>query len=224
MVAAKSRPRAGGTVVDSHRSLSHLSVVILAGGKSSRMGEDKAFLNFGGRPFVSRIFEEMRRLTDDVLVVIGNKDERRFRDALGRGARIIQDTYNLNSPLGGMLSACDVIDSKYAAFLASDMPLVRHQVVRFLHSAARGHSCAIPMWENGDLEPLCAVYNVEEVKREGLDLLEIGEVKCKALISRLRDVKYVPVKRIRSLDPDLGSLTNVNSGKDLASLSEAGAV
>lgn len=190
----------------------------MAGGRSRRMGRDKAFLTLGGKPFVSVISLEMSGLTDDVLVVIGRKRARQFRRVLDRRVRIVRDEYKLDNPMGGMLSACGKARHRYLGVLADDMPLAKSGVILSLYRAAHGHSAAIPRWENGDLEPLCAVYRVREAERAGLGALEEGKIGGRSLISYLPDAIYVPVESLRAVDPGLSSLTNVNSREDMARL------
>lgn len=206
-------------ISDLRQSADNLSVAILAGGQSKRMGRDKAFLTLGGRSFISRISDEMCTLTKDMFVVIGKKQTNEFRKALGRRATIIGDEYDLKNPMGGILSACKVVRTEYVAFLACDMPLVKSAVVLSLYRAAQGHSAAIPIWPNGFLEPLCAVYNVREAERAGLDALREGSVGAWSLISHLVDASYVRVESLRIVDHYLDSFININSVKDFKDLS-----
>jgi molybdopterin-guanine dinucleotide biosynthesis protein A len=196
-----------------------LSAAILAGGNSMRMQEDKAFLKFRDRSFVELIYDEMSKVASDVLVIVSQNGAPRFRRVLGESARIVQDSYSLRNPMGGMLSACSEVKSEHVAFIACDLPLVRSEVVSRLLDRALGHSAAVPRWKNGDLEPLCAVYNVEDTKRAGLKAMEANLIGCRNLISFLSDVVYVSTNELHDVDPDLRSFLNINSKKDLAELS-----
>lgn len=195
-----------------------LSAAILAGGDSTRMRRDKAFLKYGNRSFLELVFNEVSKVAPVVLVVVGPKETPRFRRLLGGGARIVQDRYRLDNPMGGMLTACTELKGGYVVFLACDLPLVRSEVVSRLFELAIGHSAAIPRWKNGDIEPLCAVYNVEETRQAGLEALDAGVIGCRNLVSFLGDVLYVSTEDLRDVDPDLRSFTNVNSKKELAAL------
>lgn len=197
-----------------------LSAAILAGGNSTRMQRDKAFLTFRNRSFVELIYAEVSKVASDVLVVVGQKETRRFRHLLGEDAKVIQDSYRLGNPMGGILSACLELKGEYVVFIACDLPLVRSELVSRLFDLALGHSAAVPKWKNGDLEPLCAVYNVEDAERAGLKALGANMIGCKNLISFLSDVVYVNTQDLRDVDPDLRSFKNVNSKKELAELSK----
>jgi len=193
-------------------------VAVLAGGKSRRMGTDKAFLLYRGSPFVTMITDEMLKTSDDVLVVVGRKDSREFSSILDPSVRVLNDTYDLENPMGGMLSAFRSVKNSYVAFLACDTPFVRAGVIEFLHRAAVGRTAAVPLWEDGRIEPLCAVYDVARAEAAGLKALAENSLGCRYLIRHLEGVNYIKVEDLRRLDPDLVSLRNVNTRAEFDSL------
>lgn len=187
-----------------------ISVAVLAGGRSQRMGFDKAFLEYEGMTFIERITEEMLKISNEILVVIGHKKREEFESVLADRVIIINDEYEIDNPVGGILSACGYLSSPYAAFLACDLPLLKMGVIRFLYESALTHSAAIPMWENGDIEPLCAVYSVHEVETAGREAIRRQKIGCRNLISFLSDVRYVSTSVLRGYDPELLSFLNIN--------------
>lgn len=182
------------------------------------MGTDKAFLPYKGRPFVTIIAEEMLKISSDVLVVIGNKDESNFRKVLDDRIRVVPDSRYLTNPMGGMLSTFGEVRNDYVAFVACDVPLMKSEVIRFLYESAGGHSAAVPRWETGEIEPLCAVYNVRQSEEAGLKTLNGGTVSCGRLVAELRDVNFVPVSDLRRFEPGLAFLRNVNHREDFLAL------
>ncbi len=197
-----------------------MSVTILAGGKSSRMQSDKAFLDFGGRPFVSEIADEALKASQKVLVVIGKKDRAAFESALPKGVDVENDSYDVESPLGGMLTAFEILGTGYTVVLACDTPFMTAGIMRLMHDSAVSHSAAVPRWESGKVEPLCAGYEVQEAAVATGKALRSGERNCRSMISLLSDVNYVPVSRLRALDPSLRSLVNINTPLDLRSMGQ----
>ncbi|MDG6934982.1 MAG: molybdenum cofactor guanylyltransferase [Nitrososphaerota archaeon] len=195
-----------------------LSVVILAGGSSKRMRADKAFLKINGRTFIRTIYEEASKISEDILVVIGSKPTKRFRRVLGSDATIIKDTFNLDNPMGGMLSALEKVKNDYVAFIACDLPLVKSELIKKLFSLAYGHSAAVPRWSNGTVEPLCAVYQTSQARQAGMKALDANLIGCQNLISFLADVLFVDTQMLRGVDPDLRSFMNINSAEDLEKL------
>jgi len=195
-----------------------MAVAILAGGRSTRMKRDKAFLRFQGRSFLELIYDEVSRISTHVIVIVGEKDGGKFKQILGRNAGIIKDVSFIGAPLGGMLTASSELTEDYVGFVACDLPFVRSELILELYHIAKGHSAAVPRWKDGRLEPLCAVYRREEVGTAAMSALNNGRVGCKDMISLLKDVIYVDVEDMRSVDPDLRSFLNFNTRKDLFKL------
>lgn len=195
-----------------------ISAAVLAGGKSSRMGEDKAFLTLRGVPFVRMITDELKKTAGDVSVVIGKKERKRFESVVDSDIRIISDKYDLGNPMGGMLSACEQVRESYCAFVGCDTPLLKAGVIEYLARRAIGHSAALPIWETGDIEPLCSIYDVKETERAGLQALQAGKIGCKNLISYLGDPVYVEVNTLKPMDPTLVSFNNINLREDYEEL------
>jgi molybdenum cofactor guanylyltransferase len=208
----KETPRRGSRTSGPKRP--RFSVIILAGGKSSRMGKDKAFLRLRGRFFISIISEEASKVSDDIIVAIGSKSGRRFTNAIPRSARLVSDSYEVGNPVGGILSGLKYARHSYCAVVACDLPLVKHEVLDYLFQRCRGHSAAVPVWENGDLEPLCAVYKISEATAAGAEALGRGKIGPRHMLSFLDDVQYVKVGELRRFDGELRSLLNVNDGDD----------
>ena len=196
-----------------------LSAVVLAGGKSTRMGTDKAFLPYNQKSFIALIAEELLKVTDDIVLTIGEKDKKVFESVLGndRKIKLVQDIQYLENPLGGMISAFESVQGKYAMVVACDSPLIRIDLVKYLYSEALDHSAAIPVWnelEPFNCEPLCGVYNVRESKTGILRAIKLESMGCKRMLSYLSDVRYIPVSDLRRFDPGLVSLLNVNTQRD----------
>lgn len=196
----------------------NLSVVILAGGESKRMGTDKALLKYRGQEFIKLISSEMLSISDEVIVTIGRKNVETFAQVLGGDVKIMQDAQYISNPVGGMISAGRKIAHSYCAFLGCDTPFVKKEVVKLIYQHAIGHSAAIPIWENGDLEPLCGVYDAKATIKAGQAALHKGKLGCKNLISFLPSPVYLKVEDLRKVDPELVSFKNVNTTEDYRSL------
>lgn len=198
-----------------------LSVVILAGGRSERMGYDKAFLTHKGRQFISIISEKMLEVSSDVIVAIGAKEPRTFESVLEKSVRILNDNQYLMNPMGGILSALARTRNEYTAIVACDSPLVKPEVIRFLFEEARSRDAAVPLWEDSyRIEPLCAVYNAKEAVRAGKAALEDGKIGPKHMVSYLREVNYLTMSKLRKYDPQLVSFLNINTQDDYLGLTE----
>jgi len=201
-----------------------LTIVILAGGKSQRMGNDKAFLPYKRNTFISAIVSEMLYISDDIIVVIGAKNPSRFMEEIvDKRVRFVKDRRYISNPLGGMLTGFELATSRYAAVIACDLPLVKKELILALFAAAEGHDAAVPIWNPKDkfsTEPLCAVYNVQSMIRTINHSLSKGEFGCKRVVMALGDLNCIPVARLRECDPELDSLKNINTKEDYLDLLE----
>jgi molybdopterin-guanine dinucleotide biosynthesis protein A len=135
-----------------------VTVFVLAGGKSTRMGKDKAFLEFKGRILLARALELAAGVGQEVRIV---GDPRKFA-AFGR---VIEDIYRERGPLGGIHAALKSSSTELNLMLAVDLPFVQSNFLKYLISVARETRAwvTVPRASDG-LQPLCAVYRREFAK------------------------------------------------------------
>ena len=129
---------------------------VLAGGKSSRMGENKAFLVYSGRPLIARIAEAVSAAAGQVALV-GDPE------VYGRlGYPAIPDRFVNCGPLGGMAAALAYTTADWNLLVACDMPAVTTGLLSAILEAAENlpgeADCLVPDAPPGGLQPLCAVY------------------------------------------------------------------
>lgn len=153
-----------------------ITAFVLAGGKSARMGTDKAFLQVGRATLLTRALELAAGVADDVWI---GGDARKFA-AFGR---VVEDVYRDRGPLGGIHAALSRTTTDLNLMLAVDLPFVE---LRFLHyliarAAEEGAVVTVPRAAGG-LQPLCAVYRRAFVKVAERSLRE-GRNKIDALFS-----------------------------------------
>ena len=204
--------------MDANRTM---SAIILAGGGNRRMGREKSFLLHQGRAFITSIAAQLSRVSDDVVVMTGDKDPGKFRPLVGEDVRVFRDGSFLSNPLGGILSGMDHVRHERSVVVGCDSPLVKAEVIRYLFEAIGGHAAAVPIWDKSDLstmEPLCAIYCVPEARRAVLRALNGGRKSAKRMVALMEDVLYVDVSLLRRLDPPLDSLVDVNTREDYAAL------
>lgn len=198
-------------------SREQLSAVILAGGQNSRMGSEKAFLLHQGRAFVSTIAAQMSRVSDDVVVMTGEKDARRFIPFLEADVRVFKDDRYLSNPLGGIMSGLGHVKHARTALLACDAPLLKAEVIGMLSDLLGDHPAAVPVREIDDastMEPLCAVYRVAEAKEAAAQALQDARKTAKRMVTLMGDVLYVDASHLRQVDPSLDSLVDINTREE----------
>jgi molybdopterin-guanine dinucleotide biosynthesis protein A len=131
---------------------SDLSAFILAGGKSTRMGTDKAFVVLDGRTLLARMLDVARSLTSEVHIV---GDAARFAPF----APVIEDVFPGCGPLGGIHAALRTSRTDLNVILAVDIPFVSHALLDYLVTRAKNSEKAVTVARAaGGLQPLCAVY------------------------------------------------------------------
>ena len=139
--------------------MSETSGVIVAGGRSTRMGEvDKAVVEIDGTPLVRHVAERLLDATDQ-LVVNCREDQRDAIEAAlsGLEPRFAIDAEPDRGPVAGIETGLRAVGTDYAAVAAVDMPLLDPDLVSYLFERARDHDAAVPRpgeW----FEPLHAVY------------------------------------------------------------------
>jgi molybdenum cofactor guanylyltransferase len=190
-------------------SMAH-SAVLLAGGKSSRMGCDKAFIDFEGRPLWQHQLAKLRGTQPEEIFISAAED------APYQGAcQVVPDLQPGRGPLGGVVTALQKGASQWLLVLAVDVPFVSQQFLTSLivmaNETRRG---VVPLRETGDLEPLIAVYPKAALESAEA-LLARGELRMKALVAELAAADLISTLPI---SPAIGAqLVNWNTPRDITS-------
>lgn len=161
--------------------------VILAGGKSRRMGQDKAFLPFGRGVLIERVIDVLQQVADEMLLIT-NTPERYARFKLPMASDVIPE----GGSLGGVYSGLIRAQTPSSLVLACDMPFVNPAFLRMLCELAPQADVVIPK-NAEDFQPLCAVYAqacCDPMRRR----IEAG---------RLKIVGFFDEVRVRVVGPDV---------------------
>lgn len=129
------------------------AAIVLAGGKSTRMGQDKRFLAFRGRPLIEYVCHQLRGSFPEVLIAANDATRLAFL-----ALPVVPDAMPGQGPLGGMASALAASNYDLNFFVACDIPFIDFTLVERLMRAAAGCDGAVPATPDGRLEPLFAVY------------------------------------------------------------------
>ena len=200
--------------------LSLRAIIILAGGRSSRFGRDKALVDFAGKPLLAHIIHRLQDIADEYVVSIGRNDAADdYRHILPKDTILAQDTVDFQGPLAGFISALDKCKSTECFLGACDMPSIEPKAVEYLFHKAEDSSGAVPKWRDGRLEPLHAVYNCNATRRASRQVVQEQTVSMISLVDHLPRVKFVSVEdEITPLDPELRTFLNLNTPRDLEKL------
>ena len=184
--------------------------LIIAGGQSRRLGQDKRFLVLGGRTCLQRVVDSYRGLFEEILIV-ADRDE----PFQGMGVKVVIDLVPGRATLGGLYTGLHYATSGVVFAAACDMPWISPLTIKVvLEHAGRG-DIVIPDLA-GKLQPMHALYSkaclpvlqlfVEAQKLKVQDLCERPELT----------VCRIPESAFRAVDPELRSFFNINSPDDLA--------
>ncbi len=183
-----------------------ISAIILAGGKSSRMGVNKALLRLGGRSIVEIIIDKLADIFEEIIVTTKSKD---LYSPLK--VKVVEDmSADYNSLLGihtGLLNS----DNFYNFVIACDMPFLNPPLIRYMIKQRIGYEVIIPKIDE-HLEPLHAIYSKECLKPiEGL--LSNGDLKIINFFPQVR-VRYISRDEIICFDPEFKSFFNLNTSEE----------
>lgn len=197
-----------------------ITAAILAGGRSVRMGVDKTLLSFDGRSLVARVADAVRQVCEKTIVVT-NRLEMMAEAGLADDVVVVRDEVAHQGPLGGLVTALAVAETEWVLAVAADMPHLEPDVIRALWDARDGGDVVLPITEKGP-EPLLALYRREATLAPARRVLSTGRRRVVAMLPQVKVIE-VPVEALRSADPELRSLVNVNTPSDLESAREAAA-
>jgi len=183
-----------------------ISALILVGGLCTRVnGYPKYLFTYENKTFLERQTEELRSCSDEILIVCRDEDQVAVLPVLNQ-VRYIQDLRKGQGPAGGIHSGAWHAGGEYFFVTACDMPFLSCIVIRHLINAVKGFDAAVPVWEDGRYEPLCAVYRRDAV-REFYE--KNDERRLSSLIQDLH-TRYIPVQEIQALVPDKDVFCNIN--------------
>jgi molybdopterin-guanine dinucleotide biosynthesis protein A len=192
------------------------SAVVLAGGFSIRFGEDKCVLELAGKPLITRVVDAVRPFVDEIIVVTSSQERVAKYASVVRGdTRFAVDSFESKGPLIGALTGFEVACGKYVLLLPVDTPFVSSEAVGLLFDLCLSRAAAIPRWPNCQIEPLHAVYRTAVALEAAKSAVADGRLDMRAMIERMRGVRFVSTLVIQQLDPELRTFFNVNTPLDL---------
>lgn len=186
-----------------------LAGVVLAGGRSRRLGRNKAFLPFGGRPLLHIVCERVARVCPQVVVAAS---ARGMRGEAPAGVEVARDEKPGQGPLAGMQTGLRAAAFDYALVVACDMPFLSPSLLQYMADLPRDYQALVPEWQ-GRRHPLHAIYS-----RTCLPLIDAllqeGRRSVEELLVRV-SVRLLPEGEIRPWDAAGLSLFNLNDAQDL---------
>lgn len=189
----------------------------MAGGKSSRMGADKAFLETGGETFLSRAAGNLSKVCENPVKIVLNQNQKHFIEKLPAGVRYVFDVYQNRGAPGGIHAALRDSKSVWTFVLACDMPFVNGTAIEKLAAIAAGSNkniaAIVPKQLDGKLQPLCAVYRTDACLPKIQELLERNTSASVGDFLELVSVRHVEINEL-NIDETNDLFFNVNRPAD----------
>lgn len=184
-----------------------LSVAIQAGGKSERMGRDKARVLLAGRPLITHVLERVAPLGDEVLVTTNAPEDYAFL-----GVRLAADERPGAGALAGLQTALRAARHEVVLVLACDLPFVCVPLLEHMLRLAPQADAIVPRWR-GEFEPLHAVYRRNCLPAIDLALAE-GRQRMISFHSAIQ-LTVVDEDQVAAYDPQGLTFFNINTPDDL---------
>lgn len=181
--------------------------VVLAGGKSSRMGFNKAFIELGGKRLIEATVDRLKALFPEVLIIANDQDLYAYL-----GVKIIPDLIPNSGSLGGIYTGLHAATHPQCFFAACDMPFLNADLISLLVREAAGWDVVVPR-VGGELQPMHAIYAkscLPFIKKA----IDGGMLKIAWFFQKV-SVKTIEEPALRALDPQLLGFMNVNTPLDL---------
>nr|WP_263324102.1 molybdenum cofactor guanylyltransferase [Neobacillus sp. Marseille-Q6967] len=170
------------------------AAIILSGGKSSRMGTNKALLKINEKTNIESIADNLKLYFDDIILVTNQMDLYRFL-----GVKMTSDQYPGMGPLAGIHAGLSVSDYDINLIVACDMPFVSGELALTLINNSSHHDAVVPVI-NGKQQPLFSVFKKETAKKIEQSI-ENGRLSMKHLLDEL-NVLYVTENELQAYSSD----------------------
>lgn len=186
-----------------------LGTAVLAGGKSSRMGQNKVLMEYQNRRFLDRICEELQGFDEKPCISAAMPGE--YEDL---GLPVVCDEYREIGPMEGIRQVLIHTSCDYVFVCAGDMPFITGDLVRYMAEFISSDYDCYCMVDEDHIHPLCAVYS-KKILPVIEELIEQGQYRLMQILRRVR-TKYI---RLESSCFDKKQLRNINTREEFESLS-----
>ena len=187
-----------------------IGYIMLAGGKSKRLGHDKLKEIVGGMTLPERVITILSAFHGEIMMVAGDNSSLPPTFSYPK-IKIVHDLFSGKGMLGGIITGLSLSEHYYNLVVASDMPFLSPSLLQYMINIAEGYDLVAYRNKN-DLEPLHAIYSknclpiFEEIMQKNLRIIE--------LVQHVK-VRYLTADEIKQYDPENLSFFNINTEADL---------
>jgi molybdopterin-guanine dinucleotide biosynthesis protein A len=181
---------------------------ITAGGRSSRMGKDKAWLELGGRAMIEHVIAALAPVTTKVAIIANSVEYERL------GIPVFADSHTGIGPLEAIRTALSNALTSRVVLVGCDFPFVTADLFKLLLSIPGNHYATVPVGADGKLQPLCAIYCPEALPVV-TDLIARGQRKISLLFDQVA-TRFVAFDEMSHLAGSDLFFENINTPEDYA--------
>jgi len=193
-----------------------MTAIVLAGGKSRRLGVNKAFLELDGQTLIERVVAGLRNIFSEIVIVTNSISCREMKSLFQNGPRVVEDIIEDKGPLAGLYTGLLSTKSPSAFTVACDMPFLHEELILFLCGQLEGFDAVVPLSVKG-YEPLHSIYG-QRCRKIIEEQLIRNELRPSQIFPYLR-VRYIRPEEIEKFDPRMLSFTNINTLEDYRRIS-----
>jgi len=202
-------------------SMRNLSVIILAGGESKRMGEDKKFVRLKGKSFLEIALGKAGRIGSEIILSVGKDEKEKVEEYADKyKAKVVEDKESFRGPLFGVINAVEKAKNKHVALLPADAPLVSEKFYEEITNDLKDSEFEGIALKLEKAEPLFGVYE----KRALLNACEKAKItKNKGLKEALElmEIKYITKEEIKRMELSATSFASIDTKKELERINES---
>ena len=196
------------------KKISSLTAIILAGGKSSRIGSDKnkSMLRLNGKYLIDIVRSKLKCVVGDNIIIVGPPE--RYPSY----TQVVPDLFFQKGPLVGIYSGLRASPSQYNLVVGCDMPFLEVKLLKYMAENINSNDIVIPRYGDGYIEPLCAIYSkrcLETIERNLAEHI----FSVRAIFPQLK-IKFVEKEEIKKFDPKFYSFFNLNFKHDFRKAEE----
>jgi molybdopterin-guanine dinucleotide biosynthesis protein A len=201
----------GGTEGKTSTNTAPFTGVVLAGGRSRRLGRNKALEEVGGVPLLSRVTTVVESIASGLVLVVADEAQADVLPAPDDAITVL-DVHPDSGSLGGIFTGLTEAPTDWALVVACDMPFLNVQLLTHMAGSREGADIVIPVLD-GWPEPTHAFYS-KTCLPPMKESLNNGRLKITDFFDSVT-VKYLPQESIEAIDPERWSFFNVNTAVDL---------
>jgi len=194
-----------------------IKAIILAGGKSSRIGQNmnKARIKLFNKSLIEWVIlrlTSIENLSEEDIIIVGPKEK------YPQFKHVVEDIFPQKGPLGGIFSGLKASTSQYNLVVGCDMPLLEAELLQYMREKIDSNDIVIPKYNGCYIEPLCAIYSKKCLKVMEKNI-QSDVLSVRKIFSHLK-IKFINDNEIQRFDPEFYSFFNVNFESDFKKAEE----